>query len=458
MTAALSLPAGVPSLQRMSAKAEDSPSDVPMYRGNAARTGVMPGPEPDFLHGLEVIWTFTAAETIGAPVYANGVVYVVDESGLCALNATDGTQRWRFAAQRYLADPAVVDGVAYFGSDVTDSDEHLVYALNVEDGSEYWRISSRAISASPAVVDGVLYLTDGDVFALNAIDGTERWRFRTKGDCQYSVAVAEGLVFAVDDSSWLYALNASDGTERWRYMAGESGIRFMPVVADNVVYVIENESQRLFAVNVVDGTERWVFETLGFASLPIPVVRDGTVYIIGPDGDRSALCALNANDGTARWRFSTPESYFSGLPLLVDGEVLCGLDDASIIAIGADDGIERWRISHDPTLEGMMVAAGMILTTDSYSLYAIGTMATRLSVGGIAKVTEKTSLRGGPAPTAVERRELQADTVVLITDESVTADDVTWWPVTVNDTGDQGWVEASKLEPITSGPEPKTTD
>jgi hypothetical protein len=29
--------------------------------------------------------------------------------------------------------------------------------------------------------------------------------------------------------------------------------------------------------------------------------------------------------------------------------------------------------------------------------------------------------------------------------------------VTVNDSGDQGWVEASKLEPLTSAPEPTAT-
>jgi hypothetical protein len=80
-----------------------------------------------------------------------------------------------------------------------------------------------------------------------------------------------------------------------------------------------------------------------------------------------------------------------------------------------------------------------------------------MSIGGMARVIETTSLRGGPASTAVERAELKPDTVVTITGEAETTGDVVWWPVTVDATGDQGWVEASTLEPLTSGPEPTAT-
>ncbi len=46
---------------------------------------------------------------------------------------------------------------------------------------------------------------------------------------------------------------------------------------------------------------------------------------------------------------------------------------------------------------------------------------------------------------------IPTDTVVTITGESETTGEVVWWPV-VDETGDQGWVEASALEPLTSGP------
>ena len=52
---------------------------------------------------------------------------------------------------------------------------------------------------------------------------------------------------------------------------------------------------------------------------------------------------------------------------------------------------------------------------------------------------------------------LEPDTVVTITGEAVTTGNLVWLPVMIEETGDQGWVEASKLEPLTSGPEPTAT-
>ena len=39
--------------------AQDGSVGVPMFRGNAARTGEMPGPGPDDSNGVEAIWTFS---------------------------------------------------------------------------------------------------------------------------------------------------------------------------------------------------------------------------------------------------------------------------------------------------------------------------------------------------------------------------------------------------------------
>ena len=58
------------------ARAQDSGkvvgSDVAMFRGNAARTGVMPGPGPDPEQGLGVRWRFDAeAEFDSSPAVAD---------------------------------------------------------------------------------------------------------------------------------------------------------------------------------------------------------------------------------------------------------------------------------------------------------------------------------------------------------------------------------------------------
>jgi hypothetical protein len=289
----------LPLAQQTSASAalaQDSSTGVPMFRGNAARTGEMPGPGPDDSNGVEAIWTFTVDNDTTDDVYAT-------------------------------SSPAVVDGVVYIGS------------------------------------------ADRNLYALHATDGTEVWRFLTGDWIHSSPAVEDGVVYVGSSDTTLYALDAENGVERWRF-ATNGGISSSPAVVDGVVYVGSSDAN-LYAVNAEDGAERWQFAT----------------------SDR-----------------------ISSSPAVVDG----------MVYVGSQDG----------------------------TLYAIGAPVRRLGVGGTARVTETTALRGGPAPTAVERAELQPDTVVTITGEAVTTGDVSWWPVTVDETSDQGWVEASKLEPLTSGPEP----
>jgi hypothetical protein len=42
--------------------AQEMSQDVPMEGGNAARTGVMPGPAPDLATGVAVRWRFASDE------------------------------------------------------------------------------------------------------------------------------------------------------------------------------------------------------------------------------------------------------------------------------------------------------------------------------------------------------------------------------------------------------------
>lgn len=76
------------------------------------------------------------------------------------------------------------------------------------------------------------------------------------------------------------------------------------------------------------------------------------------------------------------------------------------------------------------------------SVYVVEAAEPQLENGATAEVADGgTTLRGGPTETAVVRAEFDAGAVVTITGEAeVTADGVEWWPVSVNDTGEVGWV------------------
>ncbi|MGC4108570.1 MAG: PQQ-binding-like beta-propeller repeat protein [Thermomicrobiales bacterium] len=476
--------------------AQDGSSDVPMFRGNAARTGVMPGPGPDASKGIEPIWKFSVAPYISSsPAVTNGVVYLgfnrvnqstnlPSEATLFALNANDGSERWRFVIgdTELYASPAVIDGVAYLGAG-----NGVLYAIDTANGVERWRFTTgKQFLTSPAVSDGMVFVgsMQKTLYAIDSSSGGELWSFHADGFVN-AAAVANGTVYFLAGRSAdlrntgndLIAVDAKSGLEKWRFamggFPGGSSYPFVapsPAVADGMVYILGPQPYgNLYAINADDGTEFWRFSVDGDSS---PVVSDGVVYV---GSSSRTIYALNAADGTERWSLELDGSFYSS-PSVSGGYLYASYKSGSIrdeiptavnvIALDKETGIEEWKFTDDRTSSDIhsspVISSGTIYVSGGSKdgigyLYALGARVSRLSIGGTARVTEKASLRGGPAPTAVERKELKKDTTVTITGESVRTNDVVWWPVTVDETGDQGWVEASKLEPLTSGPEPTAT-
>ena len=108
--------------------AQGASGNILMYRGNAARTGEMPGPAPDRDRPIIVKWTFSAGEKIdSSPIVVDGTVFVgsgaeynvggntkySENSNVLAIDSTTGTERWRFPTEGPVrCTPAAVDGTA----------------------------------------------------------------------------------------------------------------------------------------------------------------------------------------------------------------------------------------------------------------------------------------------------------------------------------------------------------
>jgi hypothetical protein len=90
--------------------AQQKSRDVPMFRGNAARTGEMPGPAPDGANGIEVRWTLaTIGRMPSSPAVVDDTVFVGSLDGnLYALDTENGTEKWRFTiGDQIWSSPAV---------------------------------------------------------------------------------------------------------------------------------------------------------------------------------------------------------------------------------------------------------------------------------------------------------------------------------------------------------------
>jgi len=373
--------------------------------------------EPVRIPAGTILWKFeTWGEVYSSPVVVDGVVYFGSADTLFyAVDAVTGAEIWHVDTGGPINNfSTVADGVVYFSS------ENYVYAVNAKDGSLKWRFEIACTpvrietpweslvedssemgeleppgASSPAVSDGVVYfgmwnnlygsgyICDKFLYAVNASDGTELWRFQTDGLFITSApAVNNGIVYFGTDYGDLYAVRSRDGSVIWKSPEGE-GFTTIPFYADGTLYV-GWEGAVVYALDSLTGSEQWMYRTgLGvylcaaFSLAPTsnPVVVDGRVYFGGSDGDfKDCLYALDARSGKEVWRFNTGgRSPFSSSPRIQDGIVYVGSDDHCLYAVDAETGEERWRfetegpVESSPAVENGIVYFG---SNDTY-LYAV---------------------------------------------------------------------------------------
>jgi outer membrane protein assembly factor BamB len=150
------------------------------------------------------------------------------------------------------------------------------------------------IVATPVIYDDKVFLASGTnpdgrgLGHLYAIDATLRGDITDRGKVWHvggdefhetisTVAIADGLLYAVDVVGFLYCLDAKTGWRHWKYDLG-ARVWGSPLIVDGKVllgnfdgelHVLEHSNtRRVLAVN-----------QLGHAIYTAPVVADGTLYI-----------------------------------------------------------------------------------------------------------------------------------------------------------------------------------
>jgi outer membrane protein assembly factor BamB len=111
-----------------------SKTDWPTYRHDAERSGHTPAAVSP---KLKPAWSVKLSSHASPPVIANGTVFVadMDAHAVCALNATDGSEQWRFVTgARIDSPPTWYRGLVLFGSH-----DGWVYAVRADNGALAWR-------------------------------------------------------------------------------------------------------------------------------------------------------------------------------------------------------------------------------------------------------------------------------------------------------------------------------
>jgi outer membrane protein assembly factor BamB len=336
---------------------------VPMFRGNAARTGENPGPAP--LERPIVRWkSFIGGESYASPVIGTDAVYVATKAGsLVALSLADGQEIWRTHVGDYVArsTPVLDRGTLYVAAG------YALLAIDAETGRERWTVPLRfAGSCSPVVAGDLVYVAtqEGHVSAFSTRTGDEVWHYRNDNLLFGSPAVANGIVVIADEAGVVTAIEADSGRELWQETtAGEAFAT--PAIAEGVVYVVTNDPL-LVALDLRTGDQRWQRAVGGQSS---PAIGDGVVFL---GGDDQSLRAVDAKTGEVRW--SSPLGYvIRSSATIVDRAVLIG-SGPTLNVLNRRDGSALWtHVTGGEVTADLAAVADMVVAAshDGY-IYALG--------------------------------------------------------------------------------------
>lgn len=335
-----------PLLRRPIAPGPDVPApppgpNVPMRGGNAARSGLQPGPipaqQPAELWRAPIGWHSDAQ-----PVVSRGLVYAGGFSLgdrlplLEAIDTASGAVRWQSTAPVAWADfsntPAVAGDVLFAPVEAPVSG---LLAIAASTGEALWyapfgftSVTAPALDAESVYLAGwgvgnprdrVRNDTSGMVIALDQRSGKERWRFLSPARFGPVALGAQSLYIPSDHG--IYALDLATGQKRWQARFSPGLDETPTAIGDLVVFTgaeITTGKAGIFALDAATGALRWRVDLDA-----VPGARSGTaasndmVFVSwweSPGGEPArgvpTLRTYSLADGREQWVYRAE----SGLP------------------------------------------------------------------------------------------------------------------------------------------------
>ena len=225
-------------------------------------------------------------ESLTAPNYANGVIYIGGANGeeagtgvLFALDEADGSEIW----QASLDAPAIrIPVVNASGWVFVADDADMIHAFDAQ-GSPQWSEAHAAVStglvASPG---GALYYggTDGMVYAVDAATGGLLWSADTLDSIRVSMPAisASGKLRFGNMAGDLLEIdtNAPTPAASVIYSAG-SPITRQPVIDSSGKTTFSTRDGRIICIGS-DGSELWSYDTGAPASHYLSIGPNGLIY------------------------------------------------------------------------------------------------------------------------------------------------------------------------------------
>lgn len=347
--------------------------DVPMDRGNPARSGVMPG--PGVSSNLQMRWSFDAGRgSVSAPALVGDTMFLASGSDLetgsktqgsvVAIDASNGAERWRFPTEHPVNGTPAVDGGVVYAADTGG----VVYAIDASTGEELWRQDVAGGWTSSLVV------IDDAIFVATAPYRTVLNVAAQRG----MVVVGSGLVGQAVDGVRVIALDSQTGDERWHtgdVLAGKPGLASFdatngdnlwsfelaslesgPAISGQQVFAASTVDRAVYALDLETGSELWqtqIGEDLPQSSSP--AVSGGDLFITTAFG---RIICIDAKTGSERWQATAEHMSLNSSAIVVDN-VLYIVDTAfGVSAFSIRDGTLLW--SETLALTGQVVDSPIV--------------------------------------------------------------------------------------------------
>lgn len=129
------------------------------------------------------------------------------EATVWALDASDGSVKWKYQDGGAFSSPAVAEEKVYVG--IRGDDNTNVVALDTNTGEVVWKnvLAADSITASPGYADGAVYIgdSDGTLYAFDADDGDEIDRISLRGTL-YTPAISENRIYVANSNTEIFAV------------------------------------------------------------------------------------------------------------------------------------------------------------------------------------------------------------------------------------------------------------
>ncbi|MFJ2824362.1 serine/threonine-protein kinase [Streptomyces toxytricini] len=321
------------------------------------------------VHALDVATgrrQFKTRDVAWAMAVSDGRIHASDGPSLYALDATDGSERWRLSADAW-----VYALRADRGTVVTATRGGGVQGWEASNGQKLWELTGaqsdfETPEAAPVLHDGTVYVwQDARLRALDARSGRESWSYPV-GDAAACGNVPVRVTPAPDGNVYISAgtrvlsVDRASGRVRWHFEAPAVFLAppaFAPgaAVTGGGVYLADYLGT-VYALDAATGKDRWRIATEPRTSADPVLVAGGNVHL----GAGSALYTLDAVTGTPKWRFAAGGE-ITGPPAVADGRVHFGSADHCLYTLDAAGGQLRWKLATGGEIAGAPVAEGGVV-------------------------------------------------------------------------------------------------